>query len=355
MRIGIDIRLQHETGVGRYIRNLMAYLPKMDTKNEYVFMNPDIPWHGIEEQVKMPRIIKSHQVDLMHFPYFNVPVFYTKPFVVTIHDLIVNEYSTGQASTRHPLIHAMKRYGYGRVMNHAVTQANGIIVPSQATKHKLLDLYPQINNGKVHVTYEGVDLVRSQKQKMSNPKIKKISKFFLYVGNAYPHKNVEALIHAVAAIKNSETKLVIVGKRNFFMNRLGELVQKLDMQNQIVFTDEITDEELVWLYTHAQALVLPSLMEGFGLPAVEAMQLRCPLVLSDIPVFHEICNGAAYYFTPENKAELTDILIKIEKNPQSREINQKKDIGEKRSKQFKWETMVQETISIYEDSVTSRA
>src|SRR4051812_22356097 len=120
MKIGIDARLWNETGVGRYIRNLVKELQLIDKKNEYILFVrkadfdkvssqivnskflvkvADIRWHTIEEQIKLPRILNNENLDLMHFPYFSVPIRYKKTFVITIHDLILNHFSTGKAST----------------------------------------------------------------------------------------------------------------------------------------------------------------------------------------------------------------------------------------------------------------
>ena len=120
MKIGIDIRLWNQTGVGRYIRNLVLNLAEIDKKNGYVLFarsedfqsikseikNPnwklvkaDIKWHSISEQINFPSILNKENLDLVHFPYFSVPIFYNKPYVLTIHDLIIDHFPTGKAST----------------------------------------------------------------------------------------------------------------------------------------------------------------------------------------------------------------------------------------------------------------
>src|SRR5258708_5042379 len=121
MRVGIDARLWNETGIGRYIRNLVKYLQVVDQQNEYILFVrardyenikyqisnikwkitiADVHWHTFEEQVKLLWILYKEKLDLMHFPYFSVPVFYTGKFIVTIHDLILYHYPTGKASTK---------------------------------------------------------------------------------------------------------------------------------------------------------------------------------------------------------------------------------------------------------------
>src|SRR3990167_11343355 len=175
MRIGIDCRLWDETGVGRYIRNLVTNLSRIDKKNEYVLfartqdensiksivsgqwlvVKADFPWHSIAEQILFPKLLNKENLDLMHFPYFSVPIFYNKPFLVTIHDLIVNRFNTGRASTLPLPLYFAKRIGYHAVLSNAIYRAKKIIVPSNAVRDDLLGTYRNVSSNKVVVTYEG--------------------------------------------------------------------------------------------------------------------------------------------------------------------------------------------------------
>src|ERR1035437_588767 len=151
MKIGIDARLWNQTGVGRYIRNLVKNLQEIDLKNNYVlFVKPadfenvksqitnpkwkiiksDINWHTVSEQVKFVLVLNKEKLDLVHFPYFSVPILYNKPFVVTIHDLIINHFSTGKASTLAYPLYLAKRAAYKFVIKRAAEKAKKIITPS---------------------------------------------------------------------------------------------------------------------------------------------------------------------------------------------------------------------------------
>ncbi|MDP3733136.1 MAG: hypothetical protein Q8Q91_01210, partial [Candidatus Daviesbacteria bacterium] len=99
MKIVIDARMYQESGVGRYIRNLTEQLQKIDQKNEYIFLKSNIKWYGISEQIKLPKILAKLKPDLVHFPHFNVPIFYSGKFVVTIHDLIHQHFAMNRATT----------------------------------------------------------------------------------------------------------------------------------------------------------------------------------------------------------------------------------------------------------------
>jgi glycosyltransferase involved in cell wall biosynthesis len=157
-------------------------------------------------------------------------------------------------------------------------------------------------------------------------------KYFLYVGNAYPHKNVELLIQAAA---RAGVRVVFVGKDDFFYKRLG------------IKPKTVTDAELSALYTNAQALVFPSLMEGFGLPALEALTNNCPVIVSDIPVFHELLGNAATYFDPYHADDLAKIL--------SRATKKRFPVDSNIVKKYSWHKMAKETVSIYEDCACVRS
>jgi glycosyltransferase involved in cell wall biosynthesis len=157
MRIGIDIRLKDETGVGRYIRNLVSRIKTIDTRNEYVFIDPPVRWHSVREQIAMPSEYGKYDVDLVHIPYFNVPLAYNKPFIITIHDVIVDHFPTGRASTHPLIVYKLKRLAYKKIMKHAIAASKAVIVPSLTTKTALLDLYGTQFADKTQVIYEGVD------------------------------------------------------------------------------------------------------------------------------------------------------------------------------------------------------
>ncbi len=164
--------------------------------------------------------------------------------------------------------------------------------------------------------------------------------YFLYVGNAYPHKNLEILIDAFAAL-GGDTTLVLVGKDDYFYKRLKQSERVKTLGNRIVFKTSVSDRELGSLYRDAQAFVFPSLMEGFGLPAIEALAHGCPVICSDIPVFHEILGEAATYFDPNDVDRLTKILaVALEKRPR---------VDGSIVKKYSWQKMAKETLSVYEN------
>jgi glycosyltransferase involved in cell wall biosynthesis len=363
MRIGIDCRLWEQTGVGRYTKNIVLNLQKIDPKNQYVLFirsedyenikkritNPkwkiiktDIKWHSFSEQLKLPTIIRREKLDLMHFPYFSVPIFYNRPFIVTIHDLIINHFSTGKASTLAYPLYLTKKEGYKFVIEQAVKNAKKIIVPSDATKQEIISHF-KIAESKIDIIYEGSEL--TTQKSASEPKVS--GKYFLYVGNAYPHKNLERLIQAFKKLANEEQdlKLILVGQKDYFYQRLESEHQS----DRIIFYGKASDRELINLYDNAVGLVAPSLMEGFGLPVLEAMSLNCLVLASDIPAFKEIAGETAIYFNPQDE---DDIYLKLKLVLENGEEYKAEKIEKafKKSQQFSWEKAAAQTLNIYESS-----
>jgi hypothetical protein len=173
MKIGIDGRLMNETGVGRYIRNLIDQLGTLDKRNFYVvflrknafhtFTPPnarwearlaDIPWHSVTEQLFMPTIFNREHLDLLHVPYFNVPLLYFGKFVVTIHDLTILHFDTGKASTFPYVFYQIRRLGYYISLLKAIHWSEKIIAVSETTKKEVLDHFDVLPD-QVEVIYEG--------------------------------------------------------------------------------------------------------------------------------------------------------------------------------------------------------
>ncbi len=367
MRIGIDCRLWEQTGVGRYTKNIVLNLAKIDQKNKYVLfvrtedfenikqqvasskwriVKADIKWHSLSEQLRFPTLLRREKLDLMHFPYFSVPVFYNRPYIVTIHDLIINHFSTGKASTRAYPLYLGKREAYKLIIRQAARRARKIITPSKATKQEVID-HLKIGEDKIDVIYEAAEL-KAPNLKLKTENVKpQDRKYFLYVGNAYPHKNLERLIKAFnnTVATSSDLKLILVGEKDYFYQRLEAEMAS----DKIIFYGKASDKELVNLYSNAAALVAPSLMEGFGLPVLEAMSMRCLTVVSDIPAFREIAGDNAIYFNPKDENDislkLADVLGNGEKYKE-----EKIEKAFKKSQQFSWEKAAAQTLNIYESS-----
>jgi glycosyltransferase involved in cell wall biosynthesis len=367
MRIGIDARLIHETGVGRYIRNLIRELAILDDKNEYViflrkkeyqaFRIPnsrwtkciaDVTWHSIREQLVMPWVFFVSRLDIVHIPYFNVPIFYFGKCIVTIHDLTILHFDTGKASTLPYWMYKIRRTGYRTVLSLGVKKATRIIAVSNTVKNDIvrnLGVHPD----KISVTYEGVDPIFYQTKRNGPPASRIQGKYFLYVGNVYPHKNIEFLLEAYRQYRKlakEPASLVFVGPHDYFYKKLEAMIPSLGLEGCITFHHTLTDAQLYTAYEHAIALLFPSVMEGFGLPAVEALALGCRVICSDIPVFREILGNLPTYIHPDSIKDFSSAMVRISGEPHDAKEYRKTTIPS--LKKYSWVLMTQKTRSLYE-------
>ncbi len=368
MKIIIDARLYSQTGVGRYIANLISHLGSIDEQNKYLLLvrtedkiqiklpnarwqmhEVNLPWHSLAEQLVLPFILFSEKPDLVHIPYFNMPIFYPGKFVVTIHDLIIDHFDTGKATTGPDWLYRLRRLAYQLVLSVGLRRASTVLTVSKTTKKELIDHY-HLPEGKIVVFYEGVDsnfIIPTSEVGMEG---KRREKYFLYVGNAYPHKNLSLLLLAFKML-DSKYELKLVGGSDYFYKRLGEEVIRLGLQDRVELVGYVSDEVLKKLYANSLGLVVPSLMEGFGLPILESIACGCPVLASDIMVFRELFGEAIKYFDPKSAADLGEKLQWFGKNSQS----ERQRLNQARTQilaEFSWEDLTRKTLIVYENSLS---
>lgn len=378
MRIGIDARFLGPVGkgLGRYTQKLIENLEKIssqkkttfDKTNQYfIFLRKenfdeyqpkdknfhkvlaDYRWYTFSEQFKFPFLLRKYKLDLVHFPHFNVPIFYFGKFIVTIHDLILVHFPTTRSSTLSPLIYWIKFLAYKMVIKSALFRSNKIIAVSRFTKKDILKEYPKIPNKKVTVIYEA-----SEECFMSSPNKDEeilsrygiIKPYLIYVGNVYPHKNPERLILALdlARKKIKNLKLVFVGGKDYFYKNLETFVSEHRIKN-IIFSGYAPDYELNILLRNAVAYVRPSLYEGFELPPLEAMAKGVPVLSSNHTCALEILEDSALYFNPKNIKDIAQAIIKIYQDKSLRQRLIQK--GYQQIKKYSWERMAEKTLKLY--------
>ena len=227
-----------------------------------------------------------------------------------------------------------------------------VIAVSQFTKDDIVAQF-KINPKKIRVTHEGIASLLS-KEIFDDKKVLlgyNISRpFLLYVGNAYPHKNLEGLVRVFSNLrqKKEDLLLVLVGKHDYFYSRVEEFTKKYwSKTNPVIFPGFVPDEKLAVLFKNAIAYVFPSFYEGFGLPPLEAMANGCPVVSSDESSLPEILGEAAVYFNPKDEKQM---LYQIEKIIEDENLHQelvKK--GYEQAKKYSWEKCAEETLAVYRE------
>ncbi|QQS20749.1 MAG: glycosyltransferase family 4 protein [Candidatus Moraniibacteriota bacterium] len=385
MKIGIDARFYGPLGkgLGRYTAELIQSLEAIDSKNEYVIFlrqenfheyipkNPrfrkviaDFSWYSFEEQIFFPWLLWREACDVVHFPHFNVPLLYRRPFVVTVHDLILLRFPTLRSTTLSPFFYRLKFYAYRIVIRSALLRAKRVITVSNYTKRDILDRY-EVSPERISVTYEAahpfcfllspereqalfsrLDLLSSPSNTNSHDILRP---YALYVGNAYPHKNLESLLQAFANFPDREVRLILVGRDDYFYKRLKRFAKERNLSS-VIFAGFVPDDELDSLYKRARLSVFPSRYEGFGLPPLEAMMKGSPVLAARAAAFPEILGSAALFFDPEQKSDLRSALETLWEDESLR--HSLRHDGFRRAAEFSWERMGRETLPIYESAVS---
>lgn len=369
-RIGIDARFYGSAGkgLGRYTQKLIENLEKIDNENQYfIFLRKEnfdeyVPkadnfrklianykWYGFGEQLLMPFVFLKYKFDLVHFPHFNVPIFYRKPIVITIHDLILLHFPTLKGTTLSPVLYWIKFLMYKIVINSAIKRSKKIIAVSEFTKNDILKNY-EIPAEKIQVSYEACENFCAISRKSDAEILKEygiMKPYILYVGNAYPHKNLETLLRAFKLLRseNSQLNLVLVGKEDYFYLQIKNIAKK-EVIDGVAFPGFIPDKDLDIIYKNSEVYVFPSLYEGFGLPPLEAMAKGVPVVSSDHECMKEVLGDGALFCEARDVHSLAEAISKVIADKPLRNSLIKK--GYAKSGSYNWEKMAIITKKIYQ-------
>jgi glycosyltransferase involved in cell wall biosynthesis len=364
MRIGIDVRMWSESGIGRYIRNLVKQLVLMDSSHQFVlfglskdwneisdvvgganvrFVESNFGWYSFAEQIKLPILLYREDLDLVHFPHFNIPVLYFKPFVVTIHDLIHFSFDMHRVSTLPVVVYRLKKIAYRLAFSQAVKRSKHLITVSHYVKDQIVENFG-VDAEKISVTYEAGDGLVVPAISSIDPEPKP---YFFYVGNAHPHKNIEFLLQAFSVFRKQhpEYSLVLAGKRNYFWEQTELYAAEHNLSENVVFKGYVDDNKLGQLYSNATAFVFPSLSEGFGLPLLEAMLHKCPVISSSATCLPEIAGEAALYFDPKDVKSLVEAMEHLVNDMEFR--NGLISKGTVQAARYSWKSMASLTLEIY--------
>lgn len=353
MKIAIDIQttLGRKTGFGFYVSNLVNNLKKVDQKNEYVFIRPrdtqdfSTPQRLIWDQITFPKLARQAKVNLTHQPCFSTPIIHSGKVVVTIHDLISVFFGHN--------IPFWSRQFFGRWMPFTYRFADHLIAVSEHTKKDAIKVL-KIPATKITVIHEAADAkYRHIQEKGVLEQVRKkyqlgLDPFILHVGTLEPRKNLLLLVRAFALAKEKigPTKLVITGKKGWYYEGIFKLVNELKLQNEVIFTGYVEDDDIPPLYNAADLFAFPSLYEGFGLPPLEAMACGTPVISSNTSSMPEVVGEAGILLAPENEAIWAKVLADLINDPPKRQAM--RQAGLERAKLFSWEKCAKETAAVYE-------
>lgn len=361
--IVIDARIRRSS-TGRYTDRLLAHLQSSGSPHRFtVLVEPDDPWRprAINFQsvdcpfpqfslnplndFKFAYQLRSLKPDLVHFTMTQQPLTYSGRTVTTTHDLTMLRFVRRGKTL--PPVFWLKKLGY-RLMFYIVHhKSTRVIVPTHFVAKDLRTLYP-FSGHKIDVTYEASEPpIHEPAQPLDGVK----KPFIMHVGSPFPHKNIKHLIQAfeLLEIENPDLTLVLVGKKEFYFKELEAWAKPRPSYSSMRFTGFAEDNELKWLYENAEAYVLPSLSEGFGLPGLEAMSHGCPLISSNATCLPEVYDDAAHFFDPTSLEDTVAAIKKVLGDP----AYKKKLVsrGRKLVHKYSWQTMADQTLAVYDSAL----
>lgn len=295
------------------------------------------------EQFILPRkIYKEYPNAIVHYPDSMAPLFSKNKIVITVHDLAFKTLK--------------KAYNWKTNLwknfstDLSIKKANEIIAITQFAKEEIVKYYAQINENKINVIHNGFNDFSKENINFNNIKKDIIEltncEYILTVSTISPRKNVDGLIRAFNLIKdNTNSFLVIAGKNGWMFDSVHKLVKELKLEDRIIFTGGINDDELKFLYKNARVFVYPSFYEGFGLPPLEAMSYGIPCIVSNVSAIPEVCGDAALQVNPYSYEELSKAITSLLTTKYIE--NKYVQASPKRIAEFSWHNCAYETKKVY--------
>lgn len=388
MKIGVDATCWgNKRGFGRFTRELLEALLKIDETNEYLYFidNNTEDCDSIPSQVKkivaktdfspiqaassegrrsikdllaMSREVWKHKVDVFFFPavYSYFPIFNRTKIIVTIHDMIADN------NPKLVFPNSKLKFFWKLKQNVAVHQSDLILTVSESSKEeiskyfKLRPSHFRVINEAARPIFKVLPKDEKITETLEKHGLKASDRFLLYVGGISPHKNLIALTEAFSLIKNrpnqENLKLVLVGdyKDDPFFSAYPSIKEKIaekSLQDSVIFTGFISDDDLVRFYNSADLLVFPSLEEGFGLPAIEAMACGTPVAASHRGSLPEVLGETGRFFNPLDIENMAEVIGQVLNNENERKLMS--EMGLERSKLFQWERAAEDMLKIFNE------
>ncbi|HEV3475586.1 MAG TPA: glycosyltransferase family 1 protein [Actinomycetota bacterium] len=380
MRIAIDARPAVSagmTGVGHYARELILRLPGVDPRSTYVawYLNARRlarPWRWgrrffpprpnllerwtpfparwferLSLRWELPRLEWFLPFDVLFAPNFVPPPTARRRVVLTVHDLAFRRFpETAPLATRRWL----------QRLERALRQAAEIVVVSEATRRDLLELYP-VDPGRVTVIHHGIDTDRYRPA--SQAEVARVRArlgldrpYLLFLGGIEPRKNIPRLIRAFASgrVEGGGPDLVIAGAsvpwnpegRQQLEGALREI--PVQARDRVRMAGYIDGRDKVALLSGAEALVFPSLYEGFGFPILEAMACETPVVTSNVSSLPEVAGDAALLVDPLDETSIAGGIRSVVEDPALRE--RLRIAGRNRVGLYTWDETARRTASV---------
>jgi len=366
MRIGYEassIRNQL-SGVGFYTASLLHALcdlfpnekfailshlrQSFAASNQVVTQKHSFPIKEIWLQLWVPRISRRYYLDICHFTNSIAPLCLKSPYVVTVHDLSL---------IRHPEWHPRsRRVWMAKILRPSILRASGVLCDSDATREDLIS-WLRLDESRVWVVPLAarpsffVSLSEADKQAV-RARYGLRRPFLLYVGNIEPRKNLSSLLQAFRMLNSPGIDLVIAGRLAWLWKDILAEAQHPQIANNVHLLNYVREDDLPALYQAALAFVYPSLMEGFGLPVLEAMASGTPVVVSNLKPLSSMVGEAGWLVSNKEvdhwRSTLSDVIAQCDKR---RSIAA---AGRERATLYSWDRVARETMQCYEKALSAR-
>jgi len=375
MKIGINARYVEgmKEGMHKYVMNLVPNLKKIDNENEYLLFlgrngsipqeiaqtgfRCDVPGFSTGSQIQkvlwnhfyLPYAVKKHKLDLFHETSFVAPIFKRCPTVITIHDV---------AFLYLPFCYTLRTKLYFKaLLARSLKMADSVIAISESTKNDILNSFP-VSPDKVEVIYQSADWrfrpIADKEVLAKARESYRIERPFIFTVAAgiTPRKNLLRLLKAFNLLRTREKinhQLVVVGKKAWSYEDIFEYISVNRLEKDVLFCEDVPQEDLICLYNIADVLAYPSLYEGFGVPPLEAMACECPVVASNVSSIPEVCGDAAVLFNPEDVEGISDAIYKVLSDSSLGEEMVKR--GRDQAKKFNGQKTAEGTLALYNRTV----
>jgi glycosyltransferase involved in cell wall biosynthesis len=352
-------------GINWYVYNLLHHLPDVDPGVGYTVYLSERRYRaraGIQlqfsqwpthrppvrilwEQVVQPWAVRRAGIDLVHGPAYVGPLASRCPFVVTVHDLSFLRYPQS--------FRALNRLYLTYGTRWSVQRAQRVIAVSESTKRDLVRQYG-LSPAAVDVVYNGVDPsfrplpaaeVAAFRAGRDLPE-----RFVLFVGTLEPRKNVVCLIEAYARLPEARPPLVLVGGKGWLYDEIFARVEALALGGAVRFAGYVPADELPWWYNAATVFVYPSLYEGFGLPALEAMACGTPVITSTASSLPEVVGQAGLLVDPADVGALTAAMEQLLGDAAMQD--NMRAAGLAQAQNFSWQRAAAETVASYRQALS---
>ena len=324
MRIGFDAKrlFNNFTGLGNHSRTTVDILSQFYPENQYLLYTPKIRYNNITGQYTGKAILphgilrgsvwrtfglasaaKKDAVDIFHGLSNELPTGLDIPSVVTIHDVAFRTFPD--------MYHAIDRFTYNLKWRHACKTADRIIAISESTKQDIIRFY-DVDPDRIDVIYQPVNHIYYTDDKGVCPASLEPhvngKPYMLYVGSINSRKNLLGVVRAIEMLPDDiRIPLVVIGDGREYKHKVLEYITAHKLQDMVVFTPEKVDAEgLRYLYLNAKLFVYPSFYEGFGLPVVEALLSKCPVITSNVSSLPEAAGPDSFMADPNDIADIAE-------------------------------------------------